>query len=45
MGKETEAKRYLLTLINKYPESFEGHKLLAEVYEKKEESQMQFQNI
>ena len=34
MGKETEAKRYLLTLINKYPESFEGHKLLAEVYEK-----------
>lgn len=34
MRKETEAKRYLLTLINKYPESFEGHKLLAEVYEK-----------
>ncbi len=33
LGKRDNAKRYLLTLINKYPESFIAHKLLAEVYE------------
>ncbi len=28
------AKKYLLNIINKYPESYEAHKLLAHIYEK-----------
>lgn len=34
LGKNDEAKDYLFSLINKYPESYLGHKLLAELYEK-----------
>lgn len=34
LGKKDNAKKYLLILINKYPENFMGHKLLAEIYEK-----------
>ena len=29
-----EAKRYMLSLINKYPESYFAHKILAQIYEK-----------
>ena len=35
-GNTEQAKQYLLKLINKYPESYIGHKTLAEVYEKEE---------
>lgn len=34
LGKIDEAKDYLYSLINKYPESYLGHKSLAELYEK-----------
>lgn len=34
LGKTEEAKEYLFGLINKYPKSYLGHKLLAEIYEK-----------
>ena len=33
-GNIDRAKEYLFKLINKYPDSYVGHKLLAEVYEK-----------
>ena len=33
-GNTDKAKEYLFKLINKYPESYEGHKALAEMYEK-----------
>ncbi|MFR5682699.1 MAG: tetratricopeptide repeat protein [Clostridia bacterium] len=33
-GDEKKAKKYLLALIRKYPESYYGHKFLAQVYEK-----------
>lgn len=36
-GNTEKAKDYLFKLINKYPESFMGHKTLAEVYEKEEQ--------
>ena len=35
-GNTEKAKDYLFKLINKYPESYIGHKSLAEVYEKEE---------
>ena len=35
-GNIEQAKEYLFKLINKYPESYMGHKTLAEVYEKEE---------
>ena len=35
-GNTDKAKDYLFNLINKYPESYIGHKTLAEVYEKEE---------
>lgn len=35
-GNTEQAKEYLFKLINKYPESYIGHKNLAEVYEKEE---------
>ena len=35
-GNTEQAKEYLFKLINKYPESYVGHKTLAEVYEKEE---------
>ena len=35
-GNTDKAKEYLFKLINKYPESYMGHKTLAEVYEKEE---------
>ena len=35
-GNTDKAKDYLFKLINKYPESYIGHKTLAEVYEKEE---------
>ena len=35
-GNTDKAKDYLFKLINKYPESYMGHKTLAEVYEKEE---------
>ena len=35
-GNAEQAKEYLFKLINKYPESYIGHKNLAEVYEKEE---------
>ena len=34
MNKQSKAKKQLLNLIDKYPESYLGHKLLAEIYEK-----------
>lgn len=33
-GNTEKAKEYLFKLINKYPASYEGHKALAEIYEK-----------
>lgn len=35
-GNTEKAKEFLFKLINKYPESYIGHKTLAEVYEKEE---------
>lgn len=35
-GNTEKAKEYLFKLINKYPQSYIGHKTLAEVYEKEE---------
>lgn len=35
-GNTEQAKQYLLKLINKYPESYIGHKTLAEVYERED---------
>ena len=35
-GNTQQAKKYLFQLIQKYPESYVGHKTLAEVYEKEE---------
>lgn len=35
-GNTDKAKDYLFKLINKYPESYMGHKTLAEVYEKED---------
>ena len=35
-GNTEQAKEYLFKLINKYPDSYTGHKTLAEVYEKEE---------
>ena len=35
-GNTEQAKDYLFKLINKYPDSYIGHKTLAEVYEKEE---------
>ena len=34
LGKYDKAKNYLFSLINKYPESYLGHKALAKLYEK-----------
>ena len=36
IGKEEVAKKYLLQLVEKYPNSIKGHKYLAEIYEKAE---------
>lgn len=36
LGKEENAKKYLLKLTEKYPNSYKGHKMLAELYEKNE---------
>ena len=35
-GNTEQAKNYLFKIINKYPHSYFGHKILAEVYEKEE---------
>lgn len=32
-GKEKKAKKILINLVNKYPNSFVGHKMLARIYE------------
>ena len=32
-GKEKKAKKILINLVNKYPNSFAGHKILARIYE------------
>ena len=40
MGKEEIAKKYLLQLTEKYPNSCEGHKMLAELYEKTEKYEL-----
>lgn len=37
--KEEKAKKDLLALLEKYPQSFMGHKLLAQIYEKEEKNQ------
>ena len=34
LNNKSKAKKQLLNLIDKYPESYLGHKLLAEIYEK-----------
>lgn len=34
IGKENNARKYLLRLTNKYPESYKGHQILAKIYEK-----------
>ena len=34
LGKEETSKKYLLQLIDKYPYSYKGHKMLAALYEK-----------
>lgn len=39
-GNTEKAKDYLFKLINKYPESYVGHKTLAEVYEKEEKDSL-----
>ena len=38
LNKNDEAKDYLFQLINKNPESYLGHKILAELYEKEEKN-------
>ena len=40
MGKEEIAKKYLLQLTEKYPNSCEWHKMLAELYEKTEKYEL-----
>ena len=39
-GKEEVAKKYLLQLTEKYPNSSKGHKMLAELYENKEKYEL-----
>lgn len=39
-GKDEIAKKYLLQLIEKYPNSYKGHKILAELYEKNEKYEL-----
>lgn len=39
-GKEEIAKKYLTQLIDKYPNSYKGHKILAEIYEKEEKYEL-----
>jgi len=38
IGNNEKAKDYLFNLINKYPQSYVGHKTLAELYEKEEKN-------
>ena len=38
LNKNDESKDYLFQLINKNPESYLGHKILAELYEKEEKN-------
>lgn len=40
IGKEEISKKYLLQLISKYPNSYKGHKMLAELYEKNEKYEL-----
>lgn len=40
IGKEEVAKKYLLQLTEKYPNSSKGHKMLAELYENKEKYEL-----
>ena len=40
IGKEEVAKKYLLQLVEKYPNSIKGHKYLAEIYEKAEKYEL-----
>ena len=39
-GKEERARKELLTLLEKYPHSYLGHKLLAQIYEQEEKTQI-----
>lgn len=40
LKKEEIAKKYLLQLVEKYPHSYKGHKMLAELYEKNEKYEL-----
>lgn len=40
MGKDEIAKKYLLQLVDKYPNSYKGHKMLAEIYERNEKYEL-----
>lgn len=40
LRKEEIAKKYLLQLVEKYPNSYKGHKMLAELYEKNEKYEL-----
>ncbi len=40
IGKDEVAKRYLLQLVEKYPNSYKGHKMLAGLYEKVEKYEL-----
>lgn len=40
IGKEEISKKYLLQLISKYPNSYKGHKMLAELYEENEKYEL-----
>lgn len=39
-GNDEVAKKYLLQLVEKYPNSYKGHKMLAEMYEKIEKYEL-----
>lgn len=40
IGKDEIAKQYLLRLVEKYSDSYKGHKMLAELYEKNEKYEL-----
>ena len=40
ISKEENAKKYLLILTEKYPNSYMGHKILAQIYEKNEKYEL-----
>lgn len=40
IGKDEIAKQYLLRLVEKYTDSYKGHKMLAELYEKNEKYEL-----